>query len=31
LSLQDISMKNFRTVEHIADLHWRLKSHESNS
>jgi len=31
LSLQDISMKNFRTVEHIADLYWRLKSHESNS
>jgi acyl carrier protein len=31
LSLQDINMKNFRTVEHIADLYWRLKSRESNS
>ena len=31
LPLQDISMKNFRTVEHIADLYWRLNSHESNS
>lgn len=27
LSLQDINMKNFRTVEEIADLFWRCKNH----
>lgn len=29
LSLQDISMKNFRTVDEIADLFWLRKNHES--
>ena len=28
LSLQDISMKNFRTVDEIADLFWLRKNHE---
>ena len=31
LSLQDISMKNFRTVDEIADLFWLRKNHESES
>ena len=31
LSLQDISMKNFRTVDEIADLFWLRKNHESKS
>jgi acyl carrier protein len=31
LSLQDINMKNFRTVEEIADLFWLRKNHESKS
>ena len=29
LSLQDINMKNFRTVDEIADLFWLRKNHES--
>ena len=29
LPLQDISMKNFRTVDEIADLFWLRKNHES--
>ena len=31
LSLQDINMKNFRTVDHIADLFSLRKNHESES
>ena len=31
LSLQDISMKNFRTVDGIADLFWLRKNHEFKS
>ena len=29
LPLQDINMKNFRTVDEIADLFWLRKNHES--
>jgi acyl carrier protein len=31
LSLQEISMKNFRSVDEIADLFWLRKNHESES
>jgi acyl carrier protein len=31
LSLQDISMKNFRSVDEIADLFWLRKNYESES
>ena len=31
LSLQDINMKNFRTVDEIADLFWLRKNHECKS
>ena len=31
LSLQDINMKSFRTVDEIADLFWLRKKHESES
>jgi acyl carrier protein len=31
LSLQDINMKNFQTVEEIADLFWLRKNHEYKS
>jgi acyl carrier protein len=31
LSLQDISMKNFRSIDEIADLFWLRKDHESES
>jgi len=31
LSLHDINMKNFRTVDEIADLFWLRKKHEPES